>query len=185
MRNHFTLAFLALTMAGGCSSEAANRDLADDATSGEAIAHGEQTDVAQAVETYGRAWASRDVGAILDLHAENTEFVLHVAGAEPAIGKPAIREAFAQILADNPDYASEPKDMKLGPDFVVITYEITTGPDRPFILGGTRFGAETSDYRIPAIDVIAFEDGLVTSKHTFIDTETVRANVTAASVAER
>ena len=185
MRNQFTLTILALMMAGGCSSEAANRNSADDATSGEAIAHGEQADVAQAVDAYGRAWASRDVDAILDLHAEDTEFVLHAAGAEPAIGKPAIREAFAQILADNPDYASEPTNMKLGPDFVVITYEITTGPDRPFILGGTRFGAETSDYRIPAIDVIAFEEGLVTTKHTFIDTETIRANVTAASAEER
>ena len=134
-------------------------------------------DVAALTAAYGEAWSSRDAARIASYHSDDSEFVLHVAGATPIVGRAAVEEAFKTLLADNPDYASRKTLVKTGSDFVVVEYEITTGPDRPFKMGETCFAPRTSDYRIPAIDLILFEDGEVIAKHTFIDTETMRLHV--------
>ena len=142
-----------------------------------------QQDLGQAVAAYGKAWASRDPDAIVARHADETEFVLHVPGAEPVRTKADVRAQFAAILKAQPEYASEVEELKLGPGFAMIRYEIIASAKEPFALGNVVYTPDGSDYRIPAIDVIAFEDGLVTSKHTYVDTETIRAHSSEVSKA--
>lgn len=131
--------------------------------------------VPEAVQAYGEAWASRDVDRIVALHTEDSTFTLHVAGQEPAVGKAQIRAQFQNILGSTPDYASKPYQMDFGPNFVVMMYKVQSGPSHPAVLGAKTFAPEGSnDYTIDAIDLIVFEDGLVSAKHTFIDVETIR-----------
>jgi len=131
--------------------------------------------IAKATKAYGEAWASRDVDRIVALHTEDSTFTLHVEGQKPAIGKAEIREQFLNVLALTPDYASKPYRLDFGPNFVVIMYEILTGPQNPMQMGDETLIPEgDSDYRVDAIDLIVFEDGLVSVKHTFIDVERIR-----------
>ncbi len=135
--------------------------------------------VADAVKAYGEAWASRDVDRIVSLHTDASTFSLHIAGQMPAVGKEKIRTQFEQILAASPDYASRPYQMELGPNFAVIMYKVLSGPTHSATYGGETFTPEgDNDYQIDAIDLIIFEDGLVSAKHTFIDMETVRDHTT-------
>ena len=131
--------------------------------------------IPEAVQAYGEAWASRDADRIVALHTEDSTFTLHVAGQEPAVGKAQIRAQFQNILESTPDYGSQPYQMDFGHNFVVIMYKVQSGPSHPAVLGARTFTPEgSSDYTIDAIDLIVFEDGLVSAKHTFIDVETIR-----------
>src|SRR5687768_12911750 len=62
-------------------------------------------------ERYGDAWHSHDADAIVALHTDDTVFHMHV-GDEPARGREAVRETFAQILEQWPDLHFEAVTMR-------------------------------------------------------------------------
>jgi hypothetical protein len=135
------------------------------------------TSLQATIGLYSKAWASRDVDKIIALHTEDSEFTLNILKQSPAVGKEAIRSQFKQILNDNPQYSSKVQKMYWGTDFVVIEYSIRMQPVGSFVLGQRRFTPKSSSaYDVPAIDVIQVKAGLVSAKHTYIDTETVHAN---------
>ena len=138
-----------------------------------------------ATQAYGKAWASRDVERILALHAEQSEFVLFVDGTERAVGKAAIRDQFRAILREQPGYASKVVDIAFGDDFAVIEYEIHGNTATPFRLGRRRFTPSGSPYEVRSIDVIRFKEGLVTSKHTYVDIDAVHNNSITAEILGR
>jgi len=129
------------------------------------------------VQTYGAAWASADVDRILALHSERTEFVLYVGGERRAVGKKAVRRQFEIILTDNPNYATKVSALNVGTGFAVIQYEITNGPNGQFRLGNIVYNPDTEDYSVSAVDILIFEDGLVSAKHTYLDTDSIRMHV--------
>ena len=131
--------------------------------------------VQQLVGAYAAAWGSRDPARIAALHTADTIFDLRVDGEAPAVGRAAAQQRFADILRDNPGYASTVRKLDVGPDFVVIEYAITMDPPAPFRLGRMRYVPTGAPYLVPAIDVIRFHNGLVSEKVTFLDTDTVRA----------
>ena len=133
-------------------------------------------DVTRALALYSQAWAARDTDAILARHAEGTEFHLVTWGSAPARNKDEIRAAFDAIFASNPDYSSTVRSVRLGSDFAVVEYDIQIDPDRPAQAGGSVFTPSGKPYQAPAVDIIIFENGLVTKKITYLDTETIRAN---------
>lgn len=133
-----------------------------------------QPKLAGAVAEYAKAWISKDANRIAALHTEDSEFVLNVTGTEPAKGRAAIGAQFAQILRDNPAYVSTVRSIDFGETFVVIEYSFKMKPSGPFDLGKHRLNPDGTTYDVPAIDVIHFKDGLVTAKHTYMDTEAVR-----------
>ena len=49
-------------------------------------------------------------------------------------------------------------------------------PPAPFALGRRRFTPAGLPYEVRAVDILHFKDGLVTSKHTYVDSEGVRSN---------
>jgi hypothetical protein len=118
-----------------------------------------------AVSAYETAWISRDVNAIVALHSENSLFALHIRGMAPAIGRAAIRDQFQAILADNPTYAATQHNIEYGTDFVVIEYSFE---------GLETAGSSSS--KVDALDLIYFEDGLVSVKHTYLDTSSLRVS---------
>lgn len=131
----------------------------------------QSAELADAIGRYGEAWASRDPARIAALHTPDSAFRLFVDGVPVARGRAAIEEAFTAILASNPSYASTVHDMRFGEDFVVIEYSIRMDPEATVELGQRSFSPTGSWYEIDAIDLIEFEDGLVSLKHTFIDAE--------------
>lgn len=140
-------------------------------------AHGQDGSVpklAAVVSEYAKAWASRDPDRITALHTEDSEFALNVSGVKHAIGRAAIRAQFAKILKDNPAYVATTRSVDFGEDFVVIEYSFKMKPPRALDLGSRGYTTDEASFEVPAIDVIHFKDGLVTAKHTYIDSETIR-----------
>lgn len=132
-------------------------------------------DLPSAVARYGQAWGSRDAARTAALHSEDSVFHLVIEGSTLATGREAIQALFAKILADNPTHSSTPRSIQFGGDFAVIEYDIHTAPSRPFTLGQWRYEPTSRAYELPAIDVIAFRDGLVSRKVTYLDTAVARA----------
>lgn len=133
-------------------------------------------DLPAAVERYGQAWASGDADRIAALHTPDSVFHLMVEGAVPASGLTAIKDQFAQILADNPAYSSAPRSMQFGPDFVVIEYDFVMAPPKAFVMGQWRYEPSGRTYSVPAIDIITFREGLVSRKVTYLDSGVIRSN---------
>jgi steroid delta-isomerase-like uncharacterized protein len=123
-------------------------------------------------DRYADAWHSHDPGAIVALHTDDTKFQLHV-GDDPARGRAAVRETFAQILAQWPDLHFHPVALRFGDDFWVAEWRMTATHAE----SGARMDAE-------AVDVITVEDGLVKTKDTYLDAITIQQQLaTAAEVA--
>lgn len=105
---------------------------------------------------YGAAWAEHDLDAIMAMHTDDTVFHLH-GGGEPAIGRAAVREAFAAGMAQWPDISFERSGVYFGADHFVTQYRMSaTTPD------GRSIACEGAD-------VFAGEDGLVRRKDTYLD----------------
>lgn len=137
-------------------------------------------ELVQSVQSYAAAWASRDADTIVALHSEDSVFQLFVDGAEAARGKAAIKTQFQKILADNLGYSSTVRSILFGNGAVTIEYDIKMDPSNPFTFGNYSYVPTGRAYAIPAIDVIIFKDGLVSAKHTYLDTALVRANSKSA-----
>ena len=120
-------------------------------------------------ERYADAWRRHDPDAIVALHTEDTRFHAHV-GREPAHGKAAVRQAFADLLAQFPDLAFEQVSVRTGSDFWVVEWKMSG------TLAGTDYGFE-----VDLIDVIAVEDGLVKSKDSYLDAVSMQAQLPMAA----
>lgn len=142
-------------------------------------------ELSQSVQRYAEAWSSRDAERVVALQSDDSVFRLFVDGMEAANGRAAILAQFRQILTDNPGYRSTVRSVMFGRDFVVIEYDIHMDPPRPFAFGKTRYVPTSRAYAIPAIDVIYFRNGLVTIKHTYLDSAVIRANSQRASRVSR
>jgi steroid delta-isomerase-like uncharacterized protein len=126
------------------------------------------TSIFELAERYSDAWHSHDADAIVALHTDETIFHMHV-GDEPARGRDAVRESFAQILEQWPDLHFHPVSLRFGEDFWVAEWRMTaTAAD-----GGARMDAD-------AIDVITVRNGRVDTKNTYVDAITIQAQVAAA-----
>jgi hypothetical protein len=136
--------------------------------------------LAQSVQRYAEAWGSRDANKIVALHSADSVFHLFVDGSSAATGTAAIKAQFQKILSDNPGYSSTVRSVLFGDGHVVIEYDIKMDPPRPFTLGNVQYVPSGRAYVVPAIDVIWFKDGLVTAKHTYLDSAVARANSKSA-----
>lgn len=117
--------------------------------------------LASTCERYLAAWEARDPDAIMALHAPDTQFWLH-AGDGPVVGREAVREVFAEILEQWPEFGSEVYRLIQGEDHWVLDYAMTavltdaTGARQPV--------------RFDCVDIVTVnKDGLVVRKDTFID----------------
>ena len=101
---------------------------------------------------YFAAWADRDPDAIVALHTADTRFWTH-AGGEAVTGRDAVRDTFAGIFAQFPDFSFETYRVLYGDDHWVLDWALISG-----------------DVRFDCLDVVTVSpDGLVARKDTFID----------------
>ncbi|HEY3186438.1 MAG TPA: nuclear transport factor 2 family protein [Solirubrobacteraceae bacterium] len=114
-------------------------------------------DLREITERYFAAWEAQDPDAIVALHTEDTRFQAH-AGGEPAKGREAVREAFAQVFARFPGFGFKTHRVLYGDTHWVLDWDLTYEPD----------GHERRGFR--CLDVVEVSpDGLVARKDTFFD----------------
>jgi steroid delta-isomerase-like uncharacterized protein len=116
-------------------------------------------------QRYADAWGNHDPDAIVALHTEDTTFHAHV-GQEPARGKAAVRQAFADLFAQFPDLAFRQVSLRTGPDFWVVEWRMS----------GTLAGTDAK-VEVDLIDLITVVDGLVKSKDSYIDAVAMQAQL--------
>jgi len=122
------------------------------------------------IQRYTNAWASRDPDAIVALHTEDTRFHAHI-GQEPAVGKMAVRQAFAELFAQFPDLAFEQVSLKTTADFWAVEWKMS----------GTLAGTDHT-FEVDLVDLITVEDGLVKSKDSYIDAVSMQAQLGLVAV---
>lgn len=121
----------------------------------------QKTQIEAIAERYFKAWEACDPDAILQLHAEDTQFWLHVGGG-PAIGREDVRKAFADIFSQWPEFGFETYRVLYGEDHWVLDWALTSVVTDE---NGTR-----TPVRFDLLDVVTVNaDGLVTRKDTFVD----------------
>ena len=130
----------------------------------------ETTALRMLAERYGEAWNRQDLDAIMDLHTDDSVFVAHAAGSPPAEGKEAVREAFAGYIAMMPDMSFAERSLRLGEDHWVLESTMSGTVEQSIEVEGERFGTAGARVEVPCVDVIEVRDGLVASKHTYLDT---------------
>jgi steroid delta-isomerase-like uncharacterized protein len=129
----------------------------------------ETTEIRELADRYGEAWNSQDLDAIMELHSDDTLFVAHAAGSEPAEGRDAVREAFAGYLALLPDIDFAERALHVGADHWVLESVMSGTVAQPIEVEGEALGESGSRIEIDCVDVIEVRDGLVASKQTYID----------------
>jgi steroid delta-isomerase-like uncharacterized protein len=120
-------------------------------------------------ERYGEAWNRQDLDAIMDLHADDCVFVAHAAGSPPAEGKEGVREAFAGYIAMMPDINFAERSLHIGEDHWVLESTMTGTVEQAIEVEGESMGARGARIEVDCVDVIEVRDGLVASKHTYLD----------------
>jgi len=114
------------------------------------------TEMQELAIRYAQAWGQRNPDAIIALHTEDTVFHVHGEGAEPAVGREAVRALIAEQFVAHPDLSMEPTRFHVGEDHFVAE----------FTMSGTRNGKEFS---CDGVDVISVKDGLVARKDSYAD----------------
>ena len=127
------------------------------------------TRIRELAERYGEAWNSQDLDAIMDLHAADSVFVAHAAGAPPAEGREAVREAFAGYLALLPDINFAERALHVGDDHWVLESVMSGTVAQPIEVEGEALGESGARVEVDCVDVIEVRDGRVASKQTYID----------------
>lgn len=112
-------------------------------------------------DRYAATYATRDVDAIVALHAANSQFWLHL-DSEPARGREAIAAAFAGFFAQWPNFGFQVYRVFTGPDHWVLDWALTAELARP--------DGSAVPVRFDCLDIVTLDaDGLVARKDTFVD----------------
>jgi steroid delta-isomerase-like uncharacterized protein len=117
------------------------------------------------IQRYTDAWGSRDPDKIVALHTDDTTFHAHI-GQDPAQGKDAVRQAFADLFAQFPDLAFRPVAQRIGRDFWVAEWRMS----------GTLAGTDAR-FDVDLVDVLTVENGLVRSKDSYVDAVSMQAQL--------
>jgi uncharacterized protein (TIGR02246 family) len=129
----------------------------------------ERSSIEPFAEEYFKAWEARDPDRIVELHTDDTRFQTHV-GGEPAQGREAVREAFAAVFAQWPDFRFETYRVLFGEDHWVLDWALIS------TLELEQDGQQVErEVRFDCLDVVSVRDGLVDRKDTYVDTGQLQA----------
>jgi steroid delta-isomerase-like uncharacterized protein len=127
------------------------------------------TEIEELAGRYGEAWNSQDLDAIMELHTDDCVFCAHAAGSPPAEGKQAVREAFAGYLALMPDISFAERSLRVAEDHWVLESTMTGTVAGSLEVEGVELGTAGNRVEVDCVDVIEVRDGLIASKHTYLD----------------
>ncbi len=132
-------------------------------------------DLHETIDRYNDAWNAHDLNAIVAMHAPGMVFENHTAG-EVAKGD-AVRAHIASIFAGWPDLTFATRRLYVREDLVV--QEWTAGATHAKELRRGDIVAPPTGKRIEwvGMDVIPFEDGLITRKDVYSDSVSILRQV--------
>ncbi|MHC9294949.1 nuclear transport factor 2 family protein [Mycobacterium sp. LTG2003] len=131
-------------------------------------------DVEAIAEKYNAAWNANDLEAILGLQGEDMVFQLHAAGFEPAVGAEAVRTQFAYFLDAWDGLRFEARDVRVAGELIANEYRFSATLVKPFPLQGDLIAPSSRRVEADGVDVITVRDGLVRTKHMYLDTLAMR-----------
>jgi taurine dehydrogenase small subunit len=132
------------------------------------------TAIQMLAQRYGEAWNRQDLDAIMDLHTDDCVFTAFAAGSPLARGKEAVREAFAGYIALMPDIHFAERSLQLGENHWVLESIMSGTVEQTIEVDGEELGVRGARVEVPCVDVIKVRDGLIASKHTYIDSITMQ-----------
>ncbi len=125
------------------------------------------TSIDSLIADYVDAWGARDADRIAAFHAEDGIFHLH-SNAEPVVGRDAIRETFAGLLAVFGDLTFVEQELISGEWGWVVRWTMSGTLAAPYP-AGSKVAEPGSSFEIDALDMITVADGELTAKHTYVD----------------
>lgn len=134
----------------------------------------EQVTTEAVAERYGAAWNANDLDAIMALQGEDMVFQLHAEGFEPAVGAEAVRAQFAYLFEAWADLRFETRELRIAGELFTNEYRFSAELVRPFPLQGEVIEPSGRRVEVDGADVITVRDGLVCTKHTYMDTLAMR-----------
>lgn len=125
-------------------------------------------------ERYGAAWNSADLETIMALQGDDMVFHLHLEGFEPAVGPGAVRSQFAFFFSVWKPMHFQTEALHLAGGLLVRQFRFRARLVEPFPLGSELLQPSDRTIDVPGADIITTRDGLVRSKHTYIDSFAIR-----------
>ena len=120
-----------------------------------------------AIDRYNDAWNSQDLDAIMAMHAPDMVFENHTAG-ERAVGED-VRGHVAGIFAAWPDLTFAARRLYVREDLVVQEWTATATHATELRRGDLVAPASGREVSWEGMDVIPFENGLITRKDVYSD----------------
>ena len=134
----------------------------------------EQLTTEALAERYGAAWNEHDLEAIMALQGDDMVFQLHAEGFEAAVGPAACRAQFAYFLDAWGDMLFAERSLRVHGELIVNEFRFTGELVKPFPLLGEVIEPAGRSVDVDGVDVITARDGLIRSKHTYMDTLAMR-----------
>jgi steroid delta-isomerase-like uncharacterized protein len=126
---------------------------------------------------YSKAWADRDVDAILALHADDSTF--HVHGTDSGSkGSEAVRRAVEAFFNTWAGTRFEGRARTFGEDHWVLEYTLHATLSGPLHVGKQMIEGRGQEVSFEGVDIVRVSNGQVTSKDTYIDGLAVLAQLT-------
>ena len=127
------------------------------------------------IARYNDAWNSHDLDAIMSMHAPGMVFENHTAG-ESAVGDD-VRGHIASIFETWPDIHFETRRLYVRDG--LVAQEWTASATHRSTMRRGELVAEPTDRRIEwrGVDLIPFEDGLITRKDVYSDSVSILRQV--------
>ena len=132
-------------------------------------------DLTEAIGRYNDAWNDQDLGAIMAMHAPDMVFENHTAG-ESATGA-EVRSHIGSIFETWPDIEFTTRRLYVRDDLVVQEWTASATHSNEMHRG--ELVAPPTGNRIEwvGMDVIPFEDGLITRKDVYSDSVSILRQV--------
>jgi ketosteroid isomerase-like protein len=130
----------------------------------------EKLDIESISQEYFAAWEACDPDRIAQLHSPDSRYQLH-AGGEPAEGRLAVRQAFAEVFRQWPGFRFETHRVLYGEEHWVLDWDLLA-----------TLQVEQDDHEVDkpvrrhCLDVATVDSqGLVSRKDTFVDVSQVNS----------
>ena len=125
-------------------------------------------DLEKVIASYGEAWNSHNVEAILAMHTEDSVFENHTSGGK-GVGKDAIREMLKGVFAAFPDIRFDARRTYVRDNLVTQEWTATGTLAVPYTRGSTTVQPTGKKISWNGVDVIPFTGGLVARKDVYVD----------------
>jgi hypothetical protein len=123
---------------------------------------------------YGDAWNAHELDEIMSMQTPEMVFELKLAGFPAAHGAAEVADQFRYFFATFPDMHFATQSLHVAEGFFVHQFRFTATLAGSFPVDGQMVEPVGQSIDVDGVDVIATSEGLVESKHTYVDAFALR-----------